>query len=797
MLVPLKWLKEYVNIDDININTLSDGMIMSGSNIETVETLGEDMDKVVVGKILEITSHPNADKLVITKVDIGSEVIQIVTGATNIKEGQYVPIVLAGGFLPGGLKIKKGKLRGEESNGMMCSAKELGIPDKVVPVKQRDGIFILDREYPLGQDIREVMGLKGHIIEFEITSNRPDCLSILGIARETAATFNKPFGYPQISLKEEAGDKNLAEIEVLNNDLCKRYVARTVTDVKIEESPLWLQIKLMEAGMRPINNIVDITNYVMLEMGQPLHAFDLSTVAENRIIVKNAQDGDSFITLDGASRKLDSSMLMINDGEKAVGIAGVMGGENSEITDETKTILLESANFDADSIRKTSKKLSLRTEASSRFEKGIDPNICLDAANRVCQLIEELGAGKVVKNIIDIYPQKIEEKEIKIRPSRVNELLGTNIDKTHIKEIFTRLEIQSEIVEETIIAKAPTFRLDLLEEIDFVEEVARIYGFDNLPVTLPKGNTQGAKTNGQIIEDYTKNILNSVGFSEILTYSFVSPKGLDKIATPEDSFLRRTIRLINPLGEETSTMRTTMMPNMLEVMARNYNRGVEEVKAFELGRVFLPKELPVTNLPIEKLSLSMGMYGGKNDFFVMKGAIVALIDKLGVDECKFIPEKNHSSFHPGRCASIQYGNHILGVFGEVHPDVGDNYGVDIRFYLAELDFNLIMQLAKLERVYKGLARYPAISRDIALVVKEDIYVNEIEEIIKENGKKLLEKIELFDVYQGKQIQEGYKSVAYKLIYRAEDRTLTDEEVGVIHDKIINELNKKLDATLRE
>ena len=798
MFVPLKWLKDYVDIDDINLDTLSDALVMSGSKVEAVETLGEDIEKVVVGKILEIHRHPDADKLIVTKVDVGNEIIQIVTGATNVKEGQYVPIVLSGGILPGGVKIKKGKLRGEESNGMMCSAKELGIPDKVIPVHQKDGIFILDKEYPLGQDIKEVMGLNGHIIEFEITPNRPDCLSIIGIARETAATFNLPLEYPSITIQEEAGDiRDLAEVEVLNNQLCKRYVARAITDVKIQESPLWLQTRLMEAGMRPINNVVDITNYVMLEMGQPMHAFDLSTLEGNKVVVRNAQDGESFITLDGVSRKLDSSILMINDGKKAVGIAGVMGGENSEITDKTRTILLESASFDADNIRKTSKKLGLRTEASSRYEKGIDPNICLTAANRVCQLIEELGAGKVVKDIIDIYPEKVEKKEIVVRPERVNELLGINMDGVEMQEIFRKLEIESELMGDKILAKAPTFRLDLVEEIDFVEEIARIYGFDNLPITIPKGNTQGAKTNGQIIEDYTKNILNSVGFSEILTYSFVSPKGLDKIGAPEDSFMRRSIRLINPLGEETSTMRTTMIPNMLEVLARNYNRGVDKVKAFELGRIFIPKDLPVTSLPIEKLTLVMGMYGNHVDFFVLKGAIIAMLEKLGVSDCGFIPEKNHSTFHPGRCASIQYGNHILGVFGEVYPDVVENYGMDTRLYLADIDFNIIMQLARLDKIYKGLAKYPAMTRDIALVVENEIYVKQIEDIIKENGQGLLEGIELFDVYQGKQIPEGYKSVAYTLTYRAEDRTLTDEELVGVHGKIISDLKEKLGATLRE
>ena len=798
MLVPLKWLKEYVDIDGIDLETLSDGLVMSGSKVEELKALDKDIEKVVVGKILEADKHPNADKLLVTKVDIGNETIQIVTGATNIKVGQYIPVVLDGGTLSGGIKIKKGKLRGEESNGMMCSAKELNIPDKVIPTNQKDGIFILDQPYPLGKDIKDIMGLNGHVIEFEITPNRPDCLSIIGMARETAATFNIPLNYPEIIIKEEIDEiRSYGSVEVENSELCRRYVARVIKDIKIGESPLWMQTRLMEAGMRPINNIVDITNYVMLEMGQPMHAFDLNMLEDRKIIVKNADDGDEFITLDGAARKLDKDILMICDGKKPVGIAGVMGGENSEITESTTTILLESANFYSDNIRKTSKKLGLRTEASSRFEKGIDPNICMMAINRACQLIEELGIGKVVKNVIDIYPNPVEKKILNVRPERVNQLLGTDIEINEMKTILERLEIEVDIMDNLLVAKVPTFRLDIEEEIDFVEEIARVYGFDNLPLTIPKGNTQGAKTNGQIIEDYSKNVLTSVGFNEILTYSFVSPRGLDKIMVPEDSILRRAIRLINPLGEETSTMRTTMLPNLLEVLARNYNRNIESVKAFELGRIFIPLSLPVDRLPIERPTLCLGLYGEKDNFYTLKGAIETLFQKLGIIGCDYIPEKNHSTFHPGRCATIAFGNHILGVFGEAHPDVAENYHIDTRLYLAEIDFNMVMQLARMDKAYKPLAKYPAITRDIALVVRDETYVKEIEDIIRSNGQGLLESVKLFDVYRGKQIKEGYKSVAYNLTYRAEDRTLTDEELSVVHGKILDELKEKLHASLRE
>lgn len=798
MFVPLKWIKDYVNIEDINIEVLCDALVMSGSKVEAVKYLGEGIENVVVGKILEVCKHPDADKLFVTKVDVGTETIQIVTGANNIREGQYVPIVLVGGLLPGGNRIEKGKLRGIESDGMMCSAKELNIPDKVIPVDQKDGIFILDQEYPLGKDIKDVMGLNEHVIEFEITPNRPDCLSILGMAREVAATFNKTLKYPEIVIKQEVDDiHSIASVDVRNKELCVRYVARAVKDVKIGPSPLWLQTRLMAAGMRPINNMVDVTNYVMLEVGQPMHAFDLDMVEKRLIIVNTAKEDEMFTTLDGVTRKLDNKMLMICDGNKPVGIAGVMGGENSEIVEKSTTILLESANFYSDNIRKTSKKLGLRTEASSRYEKGIDPNICLYAVNRACQLIEELEIGKVVKGTIDIYPKTGEKRVVEVRPDRVNALLGTDIELEEILNILRRLEIEVECRNDIIEARVPTFRLDLLEEIDFVEEVARIYGFDNLPITLPKGNTQGLRTNGQIIEDYAKNILTNVGLNEILTYSFVSPKGLNKIGVSEESIMRRAIRLINPLGEETSTMRTTMMPNMLEVLARNYNRNVENVKAFEIGRIFIPYEIPVVRLPIERHTLSLGMYGDKVDFYVLKGVIETLLRKMGIKDFEFLSEKNHSTFHPGRCASVINGNHLLGVFGEVNPDVCESYGIDTRVYLGEMDFNIIMQLAKMDKVYKGLAKYPAIIRDIAMVVKDEIFVKQIEDIIKKNGQNLLESVELFDVYKGKQIQQGHKSVAYTLTYRAEDRTLTDEDLHGIHGKILKELNEKLGAVLRE
>lgn len=798
MFVPLKWLREYVDIDEIDVEKLSNGLVMSGSKVERVETLGEEIDKVVVGRILEIRRHPNADKLLVTKVDVGSEIIQIVTGADNIAVGHYVPIVLAGGILPGGIKIKKGKLRGEESNGMMCSAKELGIPDKVIPSYQKDGIYILDQPYPPGSDIKEILGIEGHVIEFEITPNRPDCLSMLGMARETAATFDLAVKYPGIKIHQEYGDiREFASVEVRNTQLCRRYVARVATDIMIKPSPEWMQRRLMEAGVRPINNIVDITNYVMLEMGQPLHAFDLDMLAGGKIIVKEGEEGAVFKTLDEVERKLDGHMLMICDGEKPVAIAGVMGGENSEVTANTKAILIESANFYADNIRSTSKKLGLRTEASARFEKGVDPNICLAAADRACQLIEELGAGRIVKGVIDVYPEKLERKTLQVRTQRVNDLLGTTLTSEEMADILRRLEMEVVIEGSLLSVAVPTFRQDVVEEIDIVEEVARIYGFHRIGVTLPKGNSQGAKTNGQMIEDYTKILFNAVGLTEIVTYSFVSPKGFDMIRFPEDSFKRRAVKLINPLGEENSIMRTTLMPNMLEVLGRNYSRKVDTVKAFEIGRIFIPYDIPVDRLPIEKKALTLGMYGKEVDFYTIKGVVERVFEKLGIMGIAFIPERNHPTFHPGRCANIILENHILGVIGEVHPDVAENYGLEVRTYLGEIDFDIMLQVTRLERVYKPLPKYPAITRDIALVVKDEIYVKQIEDVIQENGEPLLEKVQLFDIYKGKQIKEGYKSVAYTLTYRAEDRTLTDEEVVKVHDRILAQLKEKLDAQLRD
>lgn len=797
MLVPVSWLRNYVDIDNIPIEKLDESLVMSGSKTEAVEKVAEGVEGVVVGKITEIIQHPNADKLIITKVDVGEEVIQIVTGAKNVNVGDYIPVALVGAKLADGLKIKKGKLRGEISNGMLCSAEELGFSDNVIPKESKDGILILKDEYTLGMDIKEVLALNDYVIEFEITPNRPDCLSMIGMARETSATFDLSINYPRIDIKEETENiKDYISVEVKDPDLCRRFAGRIVKDIRIEQSPMWLQIRLMKAGVRPINNIVDITNYVMLEYGQPLHAYDLDTIVDKKIIVRRAEKDEKTTTLDGVERKLDEDVLVIANTKETIGIAGIMGGEDTEVSNNTKTIFLEAANFNKKNVRTSSRKLGLRTEASSRFEKGIDPNIPELAVDRACQLIEELGVGKVVKGKIDIYGDKLNKWNIEVRPSRINSLLGTKLSVDEITNILNRLELSVEGKGDNLLVTIPTFRQDLVKEIDIVEEVARMYGYDVIESTLPKGATWGAKTNGQIIEDYTKDTLNALGLNEITTYSFLSPKNLDLIGIPNDSFLRRSIKLLNPLGEEYSMMRTSLITNMLDVLARNYKRNVSNAFAFELGNIFIPHDIPVKTLPIEKKMLTLGMYGEDINFFSLKGVIEELLNRLGIANYDFEPEKAHLSFHPGRCANIVYGNHILGTIGEVHPDVLENFGFDNRVYIADIDFNIILQITILDRIYKPLPKYPATSRDIAIIVKEEVYSKVAEDIILKNGGSILESYTLFDVYRGKQISEGYKSMAYSLTFRAADKTLTDEEVNKVYDKILSELKSKLNAELR-
>lgn len=794
MLVPLKWLRDYVDID-IDTQEFADMMTMTGSKVEKVDFFGKETNGVEVCKILEIEQHPDADRLKVTKVEVANgEILQIVTNATNIKVGDYVPVARIGAVLPGDFKIKKGKLRGVLSEGMFCGAEELTIPSAFVEDHKKDGIYILDHQdsFELGMDVRDVLGINDALIEFEITSNRPDCRSIIGIAREAAVTLGKELKYPEI--KVQACDEEMSfEIDI-QTDLCKRYCGRVVKDVKVGPSPYWMQRKLIEAGMRPISNIVDITNYVMLEFGQPLHAFDLDDIKYNKMTVKMAEEGEKFTTLDGVERTLTSDMLVIGNQDKTLDLAGIMGGENSEIKDTTTSIFIEGASFAKENIRATSKKLGLRTEASSRFEKGIDINLAEEAVNRACQLIEELGCGTVLNGMLDYYPQKEEVQKVTVNPVRINKLLGVNVPMDQFINILESLEFKCNLVSSEVLElEVPTFRLDITEDADILEEIARIYGYDNIPSASLEGNaTAGVKTEKQKFIDNVKSNSIACGLNEILTYSFVSPRGVDKINLPADDEKRNFVKIMNPLGEETSVMITTLIPNMLDVISTNISHKVEEVSAFECGNTFIPQE----GLPIETKKYCVGMYGKEVDFFVLKGVIESVLNNVGLKGYEIEPETTNLTFHPGRCAKIVYNNIYIGTFGELHPDVIENYNLGQRVYVAEINIDTVFENLNLTKSYNPLPKYPSTSRDIALIVKDEVFVKQIEDIIKANGEDLVESYKLFDVYKGAQIEEGHKSIAYSITYRSKDKTLTDEDVAKVHEKILSELSEKLNANLR-
>lgn len=794
MLVSLSWLKEFVDIDE-DAKTIAEGLTMSGSKVEGIKSYGEEISNVVVGQIVSLEKHPNADKLWVGIVDIGSEKLQIVTGAENIKAGDYIPVALHGATLPGGVKIKRSKLRGVESEGMMCSAEELGLDESLLPEYQRNGIFILP-PLPLGMDINEALQLKDDVLEFEITPNRPDCLSVVGIARETAATFRKSFRMPEIRVTE-VEEPNPARVTIEAPDLCYRYVARVVKNVKIGPSPIWMQVRLLKAGIRPINNVVDVTNYVMLELGQPLHAFDLDKVKNKHIIVRRARDGEKLVTLDGKERILDSSMLVIADEEKAIGLAGVMGGENTEITDSTVNILIESANFKGSNIRHTSKKLGLRSEASARFEKGLDPEITVLACERAAQLMEKYCGGEVLKGIVDEYPKPMERTVLTVRPDRINKFLGTNLATSEMIEILRSLEF--EVVEkgEELEIKVPHFRKDVTMEADIAEEIARLYGYNNIEDSLMKNaqTTLGSLTKEQQLEEKAREVLLACGLNEIVTMSFMGERDLDRINVPKDSVLRKAVKIINPLGEEQSLMRTTLLPFMLNVAYTNYSRKVGEFRAFEISRVFLPKELPLKELPEEVKTISLGMYGKEVDFYTIKGVIEELLEVMGIVDVEYV-RAEEPSYHPGRSAKILFKEEVLGVFGEVHPDVLENYDLPVRVYAGELNLDKIIKFANVDKKYTSLPKYPAVERDIAVVVDEDLFVAEVEKVIKEAGRGFVEKTALFDVYKGPNIPEGKKSVAFSIWYRSYEKTLTDEEVNEVHARIVKALEEKLGAKLR-
>ena len=808
MLVPIEWLKDYIDVDE-DISEYCDKMVMSGSNLEGTQRFDVEIENVVIGKILKVEKHPDADKLVVCTVDVGKgEPIQIVTGATNVFDGAIIPVAVHGSRLPGplygqpkvegGVIIKKGKIRGVESQGMLCSPSEMAFTDKVIPPEFRDGIWILNGEFEIGQDAVVAMGLAHDVVDFEITPNRADCLSMIGMARETGATFKRKLRYPETKCEKEVEDvTDYISVEIKNKDLCKRYVARVVKDVKICESPWWLQKRLMMAGMRPINNIVDITNFVMLEYGEPIHAFDIRQLAGKKIIVDTAKQDEVFTTLDGTERKLSQDMLLIKDAEKGVALAGIMGGLNSEIESDTNTIVIEAANFEKDNIRATSKKIGLRTEASSRFEKGVDANLCLTAADRVCKLIEMLGFGTVVKGAVDVYPEPQAPKTIDVRVARINDILGINLSAGHMAEMFESLEMKVVIEKDIIKATPPTIRMDLTTEIDFVEEVARLYGYDKLPVTIPKGSSMSTKTTERMYRDLAKDIMCGLSANEVQTYSFVSPKGVLNMGLSESSIENNFVNIINPLGDENSVMRTLLTPNMLEVLGRNFSRNIRAVKAFEIGTIFDKAITGSQILPTEQDAMVIATYGEGESFFALKGMIVELLANLGIHEPKFVAEPEYTAYHPGRCAKILVDGVELGIMGELHPDVCDKYGIGTKAYCSEIKFDKVMEKANLEKAYTPLPRYPSISRDIALLVDEDTSVEEIKLTITDSAGKILESVELFDIYRGKQVAEGKKSAAFALVYRAKDRTLTDEDVVKVHDKVLKSLQEKLGATLRD
>ena len=795
----LSWIKAYVPDLDVTAQEYTDAMTLSGTKVEGYEKLDADLDKIVIGQIDKIEKHPDADKLIICQVNVGTETIQIVTGAPNVKEGDKVPVVLAGGRVAGGhepgqrveggIKIKKGKLRGVESDGMMCSIEELGSNREMYPEAPEYGIYIFDDDAVVGESAIKSLGLDDVVVEYEITSNRVDCFSVVGIAREAAATFNKAF-YPPV-VTPTGNDENAADyikVTVKNPELCPRYCARIVKNIKIGPSPKWMQRRLASVGIRPINNLVDITNYVMEEYGQPMHAYDLDTIEGKEIVVRTAEKGEKFTTLDGQEREMDESVLMICDGKKSIGIAGIMGGENSMITDDVQTMLFEAACFDGTNIRKSSKKIGLRTDASGKFEKGLDPNNAEAAIDRACQLIEELGAGEVVGGMVDVYSKKKEPVRVSFDADKINKLLGTDISKEEMLGYFRKIDLEFD--EETSEVIAPTFRHDLFRIADLAEEVARFYGYDNIPVSLPRGEaTVGKLPYDQMINAIARDVLEANGFSGGMCYSFESPKVFDKLLLPADSEFRKTVTIANPLGEDFSIMRTVSLNGVLTSLATNYNRKNKIARLYEFGNVYLPKSLPLTELPEERMKLTIGMYG-QGDFFDLKGVLEELTDKVGLKgQVTYEPEAEYTFLHPGRQAKLKKGNLTIGFIGQVHPEVCDNYNLKGEVYVAVIDMPTLVMLSNFDTKYEGIAKFPGSTRDLSLVVDKEIFVGQIEEVIKKCGGKLLESYKLFDVYEGEQIAKGKKSVAYTMTFRAKDRTLETSEVDGIISKILKELGK--------
>lgn len=801
----LKWIKDLVPGLDCTPQEYMDAMTLSGSKVEGYENMDEDLDKIVIGQVKSIEKHPDADKLVICQVDIGTETIQIVTGAPNVTEGCKVPVVLDGGKVAGGhdgskteggIKIKKGKLRGVESNGMMCSIEELGSNRDMFPLAPENGLYILPEDAPVGESAISYLGLDDTVVEYEITSNRVDCFSILGIAREAAATFGKEFVPPVVTETGNNEDVNdYIKVSVKDDKLCSRYTARVVKNIRIAPSPEWMQCRLRAQGIRPINNIVDITNYVMEEYGQPMHAYDLDTIEDREIVVRRAAKGEQFVTLDGQERTLDDSVLMICDGRKAIGIAGIMGGENSMITDNVKTMLFEAACFDGTNIRLSGRKIGLRTDASAKFEKSLDPNTAIEAMNRACQLIEELGAGEVVGGVVDVYPNVKGDKRIPFEPEKYNKLLGTDIAKETMLAYFSKIDLGYDPASNEVIV--PSWRQDLECDADLAEEVARFFGYDKIPTTLPSGEaTTGKLTFKLRIEAVAREIAEFCGFSQGMTYSFESPKVYDKLLLPQDSPLRKAVVISNPLGEDFSIMRTVSLNGMLTSLSTNFNRRNKNVRLYELGNIYLPKQVPVTELPEERMQFTLGMYG-EGDFFTMKGVIEEFLYKAGMKlKPEYDPEAGKPFLHPGRQANVVYDGTVIGYLGEVHPTVAANYAIKERVYVAVLDMPEIVSHASFDHKYEGIAKFPAAARDISMVVPKEVLAGDIEKIFDEKGGQFLEKYDLFDIYEGAQIKPGYKSIAYSLSFRAKDRNLEDADITGAMDRIVNAL-ERVGAELRK
>lgn len=800
-----KWIKDLVPGLDVSVKDYCDAMTLSGTKVEFFDQMDACLSNIVIGQIEKIDKHPDADKLVVCRVNVGDEKLQIVTGATNVFEGAKIPVVKpggrvagthSGGMAPGGVEIKAGKLRGVESFGMLCSIEELGSDTNMYPDADPDGIYILKEDAPIGEDAVKYLGLDDAVIEYEVTSNRVDCYSVLGIAREAAATFRLPFNPPEVPETGKEDDvNNYIKVSIEDPKYCKRYTARVVKDIKIAQSPEWMRRRLMAQGIRPINNIVDITNYVMEEYGQPMHAYDLSTIEGGEIIVRNAKDGDTFVTLDGQERKLDSQMVMINDAKKAVGIGGIMGGENSMISDTVTTMLFEAATFYGANIRQSAKRLGMRTEASSIFEKGLDPENASAAMERACALIEELGAGTVVKGMVDIYPVKPKKVSLPFEPDKYNKILGTDISRDEQLEILKRVEIEYD--ESAGILTVPTFRQDVLSYADISEEIARFFGYDKIPVTLPEGGeASGFRPHKLQTAIAAENTLKSYGYSEAFCYSFESKKVFDKLLFPEDAPERAAIEILNPLGEDFKIMRTTPIAGLLTSLATNSSRRNGPVKLFERGNIYIPKALPLTELPEEKNMLVFGFYG-EGDFYDLKGAFEEVLLEQGLKKRpRYETNERYSFLHPGRQAKVRYGKGYIGYLGQVHPLVCENYGIKEDAYIGVIDVDYLAGVSGDTVKYKPITNFPKATRDLSMLVPKTVNAAQIEETFTKKGGNFLESFKLFDLYEGEQVQDGHKSMAYSLLFRAPDKSLSDEEVNGAVDNILKAL-EKIGVSLRK